>query len=94
MKLTLTVYVQPGAKRTQVQGMHGEHIKISLNAPPVDGQANDALIAWLAKKIGLKNRQLTIVRGEKSRVKTIAIDLLSESHLTQDHLINLLLKTN
>lgn len=94
MIITVTLYVQPGAKKSQVMGMHGDYIKISLNAPPVDGQANAALLSWLSKKFGLKIRQLSVLRGEKSRIKTIAINLPSESQLTQDNLIGLLLKTN
>jgi uncharacterized protein (TIGR00251 family) len=42
--LTLTLHVQPGAKRTEVVGLHGDALKIKLAAPPVEGKANEALL--------------------------------------------------
>lgn len=94
MKLTITLYVQPGAKKSEVVGMHGDMLKIKLNAPPVEGQANAALLAWLSKQLDLKIKQLTLLRGEKSRIKTIAIELPQDSQLTQASLISRILKTN
>lgn len=44
----LTLHIQPGAKKTEVAGEHGEALKIRLAAPPVEGKANQKLIAWLA----------------------------------------------
>ena len=46
--VVLDLRVQPGAKRTEVAGMHGERVKIRLAAPPVDGAANDELVRFLA----------------------------------------------
>ncbi len=92
MQITLTLYVQPGAKKTRVLGMHGANLKVSLNAPPVEGQANAALLAWLAKQLGLKIRQLKLIRGEKSRIKTIAVELPEETHFNKENLIQALLK--
>jgi hypothetical protein len=71
--LTLSLHVQPGAKRTGVAGLHGEALKVRLAAPPVEGKANQALIAWLAQAFEVTERQVRLVRGEKSREKVVEI---------------------
>ena len=50
---TLTLHIQPGARKTEVVGLHGDALKIRLAAPPVDGKANAALIAFIADRLGL-----------------------------------------
>ena len=71
--LTLFLHVQPGAKRTGAAGLHGDALKVRLAAPPVDGRANEALIAWLAEVFGVPARQVRLLRGEKSREKVVEI---------------------
>jgi len=71
--LTLALHVQPGAKRTGAAGLHGESLKVRLAAPPVEGKANEALIAWLAQEFGVPARQVRLLRGEKSREKVVEI---------------------
>jgi uncharacterized protein (TIGR00251 family) len=73
-KRTLELHVQPGAKRTEVTGMHGERIKIRLAAPPTDGRANAALIEFLAEAFGVARRDVTILAGMKSRDKRVLIE--------------------
>jgi uncharacterized protein (TIGR00251 family) len=73
LALVLTLHVQPGAKRTEVAGVHGEALKIRLAAPPVDGKANAALLRYLADAFGVPQRAVTLVRGETSRQKTVRI---------------------
>ena len=72
--LTLHLHVQPGAKKTAVSGLHGERIKIRLAAPPVEGKANAALITFLADAFGVPQRDVSLVRGEKSRDKVVRIE--------------------
>ncbi|MCL6263971.1 DUF167 domain-containing protein [Craterilacuibacter sp. RT1T] len=79
----LTLHVQPGAKKTECAGEHGDALKIRLNAPPVDGKANHALIAWLAKQLGCPKRNITLLSGEKSRHKIIEIS----TSLTPDEVL-------
>ncbi len=75
--LVLSLHVQPGAKRTEVAGVHGDgadaRLKIRLAAPPVDGKANSALLAFLAGAYGVALRDVTLLRGETSRQKTVRV---------------------
>jgi uncharacterized protein (TIGR00251 family) len=71
--------VIPRAPKTVVDGERGGAILVRLAAPPVDGAANDALVAFLAAALGLPRRQVTIVSGEKSRDKRVRIDGLDEA---------------
>jgi uncharacterized protein (TIGR00251 family) len=72
--LVLTLHVQPGAKRTEIAGAHGDALKIRLAAPPVDGKANAALVRYLAGAFGVPMRQVTLVRGDSSRQKVLRIE--------------------
>jgi hypothetical protein len=71
--ITLTIHAQPGAKKTEVAGVHGESLKIRLAAPAIEGRANDTLIAFLAASFGVPRRNVTLVRGETGRRKTLRI---------------------
>ena len=73
----LALHVQPGAKRTEVAGVHGDgtqaRLKIRLAAPPVDGKANAELVRFLAEAFGVPRSRVTLVRGATSRQKTVRI---------------------
>lgn len=69
----LKVYLQPGAKQTCIAGMYGEHLKIKVNAPPVEGKANEALVHFLADYFDIPKTTIKIISGEKSRLKTVSI---------------------
>lgn len=71
--VVLTLHVQPGAKKTEVAGLHGDALKIRLAAPPVDGKANDCLVAFLAKRLGLPKSGVALVSGETSRAKRVRL---------------------
>lgn len=71
--LTLTLHVQPGAKRTDVSGLHGEALKIRLAAPPIEGRANEALLKFIAESFGVPLRQVELKQGGQSRHKVVAI---------------------
>jgi uncharacterized protein (TIGR00251 family) len=72
--LVLTLHVQPGAKRTEFVGVHGDALKVRLAAPPVDGKANAELLRFLADAFGVPVRQVTLVRGETARGKTVRVE--------------------
>ena len=70
---TLSVHVHPGARRRSINGIHAGAVKISLTTPPVDGRANEALIAFLAELLRLPQARIVIVRGAASRTKFLRI---------------------
>ena len=75
--LVLMFHAQPGAKRTEVAGLHGEgpdaRLKVRLAAPPVEGKANAELLRFLAGAFAVPLRAVTLVHGETSRQKTVRI---------------------
>jgi uncharacterized protein (TIGR00251 family) len=71
--LILRVQVQPRARREEFAGLHGDALKVRLTAPPVDGKANAALIAFLAKTFGVAKREVTLLQGETGRSKLVRV---------------------
>ncbi|MFZ5510517.1 MAG: DUF167 domain-containing protein [Pseudomonadota bacterium] len=80
-RVLLTVHVQPGAKRTEVAGVHGDALKIRLAAPPVDGKANDCLLAFLAERLGLARAAVELVSGATARRKRLRLAGVSDAAL-------------
>jgi len=72
----LDLYVQPNAKVTQASGEHDGALKVRLHAPPIDGRANEALLAWVADRLGLTRRQVTLKSGHSSRRKRVQVELV------------------
>jgi uncharacterized protein len=71
--ILLDVHVVPRATRTAIVGLHDGRLKVALDAPPVDGAANAALLRFFADALSLRLRDVSLVRGEKGRQKTLAI---------------------
>ena len=69
----LTLHVQPGAKKTEIMGTHGDALKIRLSAPPIDGKANAALIEFVAARLGLVKSAIRLISGQTSRRKILEI---------------------
>jgi len=69
----LQLSVMPNAKRTEVDGLHDGALRVRLAAPPIDGRANEALVAWLAKSLGVPKRDVEVLRGESSRRKQVLV---------------------
>jgi uncharacterized protein (TIGR00251 family) len=69
----LSVLVQPRASRTRVVGEHDGLLKIQLAAPPVDGEANAALVEFLGKLLGVPRKQVVLLAGDAARRKRVAI---------------------
>ena len=77
----LHVRVQPGARRTGFAGWFGDHPKVAVAAAPVDGAANEALVAFLARELGVRARDVRLVGGASSRTKRFSIDGLDDDEL-------------
>jgi len=75
--VTLAVRAQPGAKKTAIVGVYGEgdaaQLKIAVQAPPLEGRANAALIAFLSELFDLAKNQVELVSGELSRSKVFLL---------------------
>lgn len=67
------VRAQPRASKTELAGPHGDSIRIRLAAPPVDGEANDELVRFLAKLLGVARASVSIVSGETGRDKLVEV---------------------
>jgi uncharacterized protein (TIGR00251 family) len=71
--LTLHLYVQPGAKKTEIVGIHEGELKIRLNTPPIEGRANKALLKYIAQIFKVPIRKVELQRGDKSRHKILRV---------------------
>jgi uncharacterized protein (TIGR00251 family) len=71
--VVLELLVQPRASRTRAVGEHDGRLKLQLAAPPVYGEANQALIEFLARALGVKKADVAIARGETGRRKTVRV---------------------
>lgn len=71
--ITLTLHVQPGAKRTEVVGLHGEALKMRLAAPPIEGRANETLLKFIAEFFEVPILKVELKQGGQSRHKVVAI---------------------
>ncbi len=74
----IRVLVQPRAARSMTAGIHDGCWKIRIAAPPVDGAANDALIEFLAERLGIAKARVRIAAGAGARRKTVEIDGVSD----------------
>ena len=72
-RITLTLHIQPGAKKTEFAGRHGDALKIRLAAPPVDGKANEALIKFIAETLRLPKSAVNLKSGQTSRRKVLEV---------------------
>lgn len=77
-ELLLRIHVQPRSSRNRLCGVHGDALKLAITAPPVDGKANTAVIAFLADFFRVAKKDITIVAGTSSRRKTCALTRLTE----------------
>jgi uncharacterized protein (TIGR00251 family) len=71
--LVLELRVQPRASRNAVEGLHGDRLRVRLRAPPVDGRANEALVALLAETFDIPRSRVRIEHGAGGRDKRVRI---------------------
>lgn len=77
----ISIRVHPGAKKSEITGFSGEMWQAKVAAPPVKGKANAELIALLSQILGVSKSDISIVRGNTSRSKVIAVSGLSEEEV-------------
>jgi uncharacterized protein (TIGR00251 family) len=70
----------PNAKRSEVVGPHGDALKLKIAAPALEGRANEELVEFLANKLGVSRRTITLVSGKKSRDKVVEVEGLEEAN--------------
>jgi uncharacterized protein (TIGR00251 family) len=85
------LHVVPNAARTQAVGLHGEAgrqaLRLRLNAPPVDGKANQAIVKWLAGCLGVPQQAITLARGEISRRKQLRVGAAAAGRASWEELV-------
>jgi hypothetical protein len=74
------LHLQPGARRTVLVGEHGGRLKIAVQAPPVQGRANEAVVEWLAERLDVKRQDIRITSGQQSRDKTLLVAGIRAGH--------------
>ncbi len=79
--MELQVRVQPRAKRNSIEVVEGSKLKVYVTTPPEGGKANDAVVALLAKSLGVAKSEVRILRGHKSRDKLLDIEGLSKDDI-------------
>lgn len=87
-RITLTLHIQPGARKTEFAGLHGDALKIRLVAPPVDGKANEALLKFIADTLGMAKTAVSLKSGSTSRRKVLelkGVDRAAIEALTSQH---------
>lgn len=72
-QLVIDCHLQPGARQEGIVGVHGSRLKIRIAAPPVDGRANERLLRFLAEAFDVPLGQVSLLQGNQSRYKRVAI---------------------
>ncbi len=75
----LHLFIQPKSSKNQIVGPHNGMLKIKITAPPVDGEANAELIEYLSKFFKVPKRNITLVKGDTGRQKTVDVEGISLS---------------
>jgi uncharacterized protein len=82
-EITLKIYLQPKSSRNEIAGPYRDGIKVRVTAAPVEGRANEALLGFLAKELGVTRSCIEIVRGHRSREKTVRISASLDQELSR-----------
>lgn len=79
--LELALHCQAGAKKTEIQGQNAERLKVRISSPPIEGKANEELIKWFAKTLGLNKSCFELLSGEKSHFKRLKVQSISSQEM-------------
>ena len=83
MAITVDILVQPRASRARIGPMHDGRVKIAVTAPPVDGEANAAVIELLARRLGIARGDIAVIAGASSRRKTLRIANITAAQIAE-----------
>ena len=82
--IALALYCQPGAKQTKIVGLHDGQLKISLQAPAIENQANELLLSWLSRQLKVPQKQIQFLSGQNSRNKRVEVwGAITPEHIAQ-----------
>lgn len=81
--VVLRLRIQPRSSANRVAGVQGDALKISLTAPPVEGQANEALVRFLAGLLGVARRRVRLLAGEASRLKVVRVEGITDAQVRE-----------
>lgn len=90
--ISIKIIAKPGSKENGITGMTEEGLEVKIAAPPVDGEANTELISYLSKLLSIRKSDLSLDRGNRSRIKTVTVSS-KDSGLTLEK-VNDALKSN
>jgi len=74
----IQVQIQPRSSKNEITGLHNGRLKIKISAPPVNGKANQALIEFIAKALGVSKSKVEIVKGHTSKFKTLKVSGITQ----------------
>jgi hypothetical protein len=74
----LSLKVVPGSSRDEIVGWLGDSLKVKVKAPPEKGRANEAVVALLAERLGIDTSSITVVSGQSSPAKIVAVDAMDD----------------
>ena len=83
MAVTIEILVQPRASRAKIGPMHDGRIKVAVTSPPVDGEANAAVIELLARRLGIARGDIAVIAGASSRRKTLRIANVTAAQIAE-----------
>ena len=78
---TIKVHLQPRAHKEKILGLHGDALKVSITAAPIERQANDACIAFFARSLKIRKGKIAIVSGLGSREKRVRLNGVSRAEI-------------
>ncbi|MDO8674068.1 MAG: DUF167 domain-containing protein [Dehalococcoidia bacterium] len=79
----ISVHVQPGASKNEILGFTDDVLRLRIMAPPVEGKANAALVAFLARTLRIRRSAVQILRGTAGREKLVSIEGISDEEVRQ-----------
>jgi hypothetical protein len=77
----IKIRVTPRASRNEIAGKEGEVYRVRITSPPVEGKANEALIALVSKRLGIPKRDVELISGQRSRLKKLLVNGLSHEEV-------------